>query len=87
MEAPNSRFRRDGDHRAELAVDIRHARLRFVESRAKVSEPAVVNGRQFQVVVPVQIGFSRGADGVVVKKELKRINALKGQFARLAAAD
>src|SRR5262245_51734301 len=36
-------------------------------------------GRQFQVVVPAQIGFSRGADGVVVKKELKRINALKGK--------
>src|SRR5688500_12400638 len=26
-----------------------------------------IHGRQFQVVVPAQIGFSRGADGVVVR--------------------
>ena len=37
-------------------------------------------GRQFQVVVPAQIGFSRGADGVVVRKEIKRINNLKGRI-------
>ncbi len=36
-------------------------------------------GRQFQVVVPAQIGFSRGADGVVVRSDIKRINALKGR--------
>ncbi len=38
-----------------------------------------VYGKQFQVVVPAQIGFSRGADGIVVKREIKRINALKGR--------
>ncbi len=37
-------------------------------------------GRQFQVVVPVQIGFSRGADGVVVRSEINRINNLKGKI-------
>jgi NitT/TauT family transport system substrate-binding protein len=36
-------------------------------------------GKQFQVVVPAQIGFSRGADGVVVRSNFKRINDLKGQ--------
>ena len=36
-------------------------------------------GRQFQVLVPAQIGFSRGADGVVVRREIKRINDLKGK--------
>ncbi|HEY9172400.1 MAG TPA: phosphate ABC transporter substrate-binding/OmpA family protein [Verrucomicrobiae bacterium] len=36
-------------------------------------------GRQFQVIVPAQIGFSRGADGVVVRSDIKRINALKGR--------
>lgn len=36
-------------------------------------------GRQFNVVVPAQIGFSRGADGVVVRSEIKRINQLKGK--------
>ena len=38
-----------------------------------------VQGKQFQVVVPAQIGFSRGADGIVVRSEIKRINALKGK--------
>ncbi len=36
-------------------------------------------GRQFHVTVPAQIGFSRGADGVVVSSDIKRINQLKGK--------
>ena len=36
--------------------------------------------RNFQVIAPVQIGFSRGADGLVVKKEIRRINDLKGRI-------
>ncbi len=39
-----------------------------------------VYGKQFQVTVPVQIGFSRGADGIVVRSDLKRINQLKGKI-------
>lgn len=35
--------------------------------------------RNFQVVAPVQIGFSRGADGLIVRKEIRRINDLKGK--------
>jgi len=38
-----------------------------------------VYGKQFQVTVPAQIGFSRGADGVVVRSDIKRINQLKGK--------
>src|SRR5262245_31331258 len=38
-----------------------------------------VYGRQLHAVVPAQIGFSRGADGVVVRSDIKRINALKGR--------
>ena len=38
-----------------------------------------VYGPQFHVVVPAQIGFSRGADGLVVRSDIKRINALKGK--------
>ena len=38
-----------------------------------------VYGRQFGIIVPAQIGFSRGADGVVVRSEIKRINDLKGK--------
>lgn len=36
--------------------------------------------RNFQVTAPVQIGFSRGADGLVVRKEIRRINDLKGRL-------
>lgn len=36
-------------------------------------------GRQMHVVVPAQIGFSRGADGVIVRSDIKRINQLKGK--------
>jgi len=39
-----------------------------------------VYGKQFQVVVPAQIGFSRGADGIVVRADVKRINDLKGKI-------
>ena len=39
-----------------------------------------IHGRQFQVVVPAQIGFSRGADGVVVRNDIKRINGLRGKI-------
>ena len=39
-----------------------------------------VYGKQFHVVVPAQIGFSRGADGVVVRSDIKRINGLRGKI-------
>ncbi len=38
-----------------------------------------VYGRQFRVKVPAQIGFSRGADGIVVTNDIKRVNGLKGK--------
>jgi NitT/TauT family transport system substrate-binding protein len=37
-------------------------------------------GRQLHAVVPVQIGYSRGADGLVVRSDIKRINDLKGKI-------
>lgn len=46
---------------------------------ATTADVLAVYGRQFQVTVPAQIGFSRGADGVVVTTDIKRINALKGK--------
>ena len=42
-------------------------------------------GRQLHAVVPAQIGFSRGADGVVVRSDIKRINQLKGKIDRVGA--
>lgn len=38
-----------------------------------------VYGKQLNVVVPAQIGFSRGADGLVVRQEIRRLNDLKGK--------
>ncbi len=35
--------------------------------------------RNFQVQAPVQLAFSRGADGLVVRKDIRRINDLKGK--------
>lgn len=43
------------------------------------ADALAVQGRSFQAVVPVQFGFSRGADGVVVRKDLRRVNDLKGR--------
>jgi NitT/TauT family transport system substrate-binding protein len=37
-------------------------------------------GRQFHAVVPVQIGFSRGADGLIVRADIKKVNDLKGKL-------
>ena len=36
-------------------------------------------GRQFKVVVPALIGFSRGATSIIVRKDIRRINDLKGK--------
>lgn len=41
-------------------------------------------GRQWQTVVPMQIAWSRGADGIIVRKNIRRINDLKGR--RVATA-
>jgi NitT/TauT family transport system substrate-binding protein len=43
-----------------------------------------VYGRQFKVKVPAQIGFSRGADGVLVSSDIRRVNALKGKVVAAA---
>ena len=41
-------------------------------------------GRQLHAVVPAQIGFSRGADGVITTSDIKRINQLKGKVVAAA---
>jgi NitT/TauT family transport system substrate-binding protein len=47
---------------------------------ATTADVLAVYGKQFQVTVPAQIGFSRGADGIVVRSDIKRINDLKGKI-------
>lgn len=51
---------------------------------ATTVDALAVLGRQFEAVVPVQIGFSRGADMVVVDRGIASINQLAGK--RLAAS-
>lgn len=50
-----------------------------IAASATTADVLAVYGRQLQVVVPAQIGFSRGADAVVVRSEIRKINDLKGK--------
>jgi len=47
---------------------------------ATTADALAVLGRQFEAVIPVQIGYSRGADMVVVDKGIGSVNALKGKI-------
>ncbi len=46
---------------------------------ATTADVLAVYGRQYEVNVPALIGYSRGADGVVVRSDIKRINQLRGR--------
>jgi NitT/TauT family transport system substrate-binding protein len=46
---------------------------------ATTTDVLAVLGRQFDVVVPLQLGFSRGADMIVVDQGIASINALAGK--------
>ena len=50
-----------------------------IAASVTTADVLAVYGRQLHAVVPAQIGFSRGADGLVVRTDIKRINALKGK--------
>jgi NitT/TauT family transport system substrate-binding protein len=50
-----------------------------VAASATTADVLAVVGRQFEVTVPVQIGFSRGADMVVVDTGITSINQLQGK--------
>lgn len=41
-------------------------------------------GRQWQTTVPMQIAWSRGATGLIVKKDVRRINDLQGRLVAVA---
>jgi NitT/TauT family transport system substrate-binding protein len=50
-----------------------------VAASVTTADVLAVLGRQFEVTVPAQIGFSRGADMVVVDSGIPGVNALKGK--------
>ena len=46
---------------------------------ATTADALAVLGRQFDAVVPIQLGYSRGADMVVVDRGIPTVNALRGK--------
>lgn len=50
-----------------------------VGATATTADVLAVFGRQFNATIPVQLAFSRGADGIVVASGIRRINDLKGK--------
>jgi NitT/TauT family transport system substrate-binding protein len=50
-----------------------------IAASVTTADVLAVYGRQLHAIVPVQIGYSRGADGLVVRRDITRINALKGK--------
>lgn len=50
-----------------------------IAASVTTADVLAVLGRQFDIVVPAQIGFSRGADMVVVDAGISSVNQLKGR--------
>jgi NitT/TauT family transport system substrate-binding protein len=50
-----------------------------IAASVTTADVLAVYGRQLHAVAPAQIGFSRGADGLIVRSDIKRINSLKGK--------
>src|SRR5262249_11066244 len=51
-----------------------------IAASTTTADVLAVYGRQFHAIVPAQIGYSRGADGLVVRSDIKKINDLKGKI-------
>jgi NitT/TauT family transport system substrate-binding protein len=80
----NSVFFKNGGFKVKLTIseDESWSDLNQGKIAASVTTVDVLAayGRQFHAVVPVQIGYSRGADGLVVRNEIRKINDLKGRI-------
>jgi NitT/TauT family transport system substrate-binding protein len=50
-----------------------------IAASVTTADVLAVYGRQLHAITPVQIGFSRGADGLIVRKDITRINGLRGR--------
>jgi NitT/TauT family transport system substrate-binding protein len=55
-----------------------------IAASVTTADVLAVYGRQFHASVPAQIGYSRGADGLVVRNDIKKINDLKGKVVATA---
>jgi NitT/TauT family transport system substrate-binding protein len=80
---PNSFFAKNYGFQVKLSVSEEETwgklnNGKFAAS-ATTTDTLPVLGRQFNVVVPVQIGFSRGADMIVVDQGVTSVNQLAGK--------
>lgn len=84
----NSVFFKEHGFKVRLTVSEDEDWSELNEGRIAASVTTVdvlaIYGRQFHAVVPAQIGFSRGADGLVVRSDIKSINGLKGKIVATA---
>ncbi len=81
---PDSFFARNYGFQVRLTLEEEEGWSKLNNGRVAASVTTVdtlaVLGRQFEIVVPAQIGFSRGADQVVVDAGITSINQLKGRI-------
>jgi NitT/TauT family transport system substrate-binding protein len=79
----NSYFFKNHGFKVRLTISEDESWSEFNEGKMAASVTTVdvlaAYGKQLHAVVPAQIGFSRGADGIVVRSDIKRINQLKGK--------
>jgi NitT/TauT family transport system substrate-binding protein len=79
----NSYFFKTHGFKVRLTISEDESWSEFNEGKMAASVTTVdvlaAYGKQLHAVVPAQIGFSRGADGIVVRSDIKRINQLKGK--------
>ena len=79
----NSLFFKNHGFKVRLTISEDESWSEFNEGKMAASVTTVdvlaAYGKQLHAVVPAQIGFSRGADGIVVRSDIKRINQLKGK--------
>lgn len=81
--SPDSFFAKTYGFRVKLSVGEGETWSQLNNGRfaaaATTADALAVLGRQFDVVVPVQIGYSRGADMVVVDQGITSVNLLAGR--------
>ena len=79
----NSWFARNGGFKLKITLSEEDSWADLQDGRIAASATTVDvlsnYGRQWQCVVPAQVAWSRGADGIIVRKDIKRVNDLKGR--------
>ncbi|MDB6076648.1 MAG: hypothetical protein JWO82_395 [Akkermansiaceae bacterium] len=80
---PDSWFTRNGGFKLKITLseqdswpDLQDGKIAATATTADVLSNY---GRQWQCTVPAQVSWSRGADGLIVRRDIKRINDLKGK--------